>query len=134
MSRVLVLMEQMEEQNRATYEAVLAVEGRILARLDGRLERIELRLDVLEAAVRQNSADIGKLQAAVGQLQAAVDQNSADIEKLQAAVGQNSAEIAKLREELARINQAPRIEQSEDAIKDIERRVQEIERRLGITP
>jgi hypothetical protein len=111
MSRVLVLMERMEEQNRATYEAVMAVEGRILGAINPRLDKIELRLDALEIAVRQNSEDIKR--------------NSEDIKR-------NSEDIKALRLEVERLNTLLRVEADENVIQSLERRVRALEERVGI--
>jgi hypothetical protein len=104
-------MEQMEQQNRATYEAVMAVEGRLMARLDPELRRIGQRLDALEAAVRLNSEDIRK--------------NSQDIQK-------NSQDIEAMRRELIRLGIILGADRDENAIQALERRVEAIERRLGM--
>src|SRR5688572_627134 len=54
-SRFLVLLEQIEAQNRATIEAVFGVERRLTEKIDQLEQRLTLRIEALEIAVRKNS-------------------------------------------------------------------------------
>ena len=57
-SHMTAVLENIEQQNKATIEAMFAMERRLTDRFDARFEKIELRLAALEVAVRQNSEDI----------------------------------------------------------------------------
>src|SRR5687768_40749 len=104
MSRVLILLERIEQQNQATIDAVFASERRIREDLGGEISKLALRVEALEIAVRKNSEDIRK--------------NSEDIQKLNAQV--------------ARLAQILDADERENAIQRLDRRVTAIEQRLGI--
>ncbi|MGQ0505098.1 MAG: hypothetical protein ACT4TC_07225 [Myxococcaceae bacterium] len=99
-----VLLENMQEQNRATIEAVHALEGRMNTRFDDLERRLTLRIEALEIAVRKNSEDIRK--------------NSEDIQELQMRVDALALELKK--------------KPDADALKALEERVTRLEQRLGI--
>ena len=104
-------MEQMQEQNRATIEAVTAL-GTSLRRDMSEMERrLTLRIEVLEAAVRQNSEDIRK--------------NSEDIRK-------NSEDIQQLKAQLAELTNVVRGKADQTALQQLEARVGRLEERVGI--
>ena len=67
-SRFLVMLESIQEQNRATIEAVLGVERRLTEKIDDLERRLTLRIEALEIAVRKNSEDIELLKVRVEQL------------------------------------------------------------------
>jgi len=112
------LLEDIQGKVQATMEAVTAFRGE--ARRDNETLRAELsrRIDVLELAVRQNSADIR-------QNSADIRQNSEDIRKNTEGIRQNSEDIRSLRELLER-------KADQEALLRLEARVQVAERRLGI--
>lgn len=97
------VLENIEQQNRATIEAMFAMERRLTDRFDARFEKIELRLSALELAVRQNSADIRK----------------------------NSEDIAALQRETARLAGILGADRDVNAIKALENRVAALEARVG---
>jgi hypothetical protein len=74
-----VILEEMRSQNRATIEAVEASRVTVDQRID-RFERATgERFTVLEAAVRQNSADIRQNSEDIRQNTAGIRKNSEDI-------------------------------------------------------
>jgi hypothetical protein len=60
---VLVILEEIRSQNRATIEAVEASRTEIKHELQQAREQTNARFEVLEAAVRQNSVDLRHLTA-----------------------------------------------------------------------
>jgi hypothetical protein len=110
LSHMAAVLENIEQQNRATIEAVFAMERRLTDRFEQRFGAIELRLTALEIAVRKNSEDIRK--------------NSEDIRK-------NSEDIAKLQLEVQRLAKILGADRDENAIQSLERRVSALEARLG---
>lgn len=58
LSDMTAVLENIEQQNRATIEAVQAMENRLCDRFDRRFDAIEHRLAALEFVVRKNSEDI----------------------------------------------------------------------------
>ena len=105
-SKVIVLLEEMREQNKATIEAVWAAKNELRDEFGVRFERIEMRLDVLESVVRQNSADIKK--------------NSEDIRK-------NSEDIIALGEELRRLAQVVSTKAEAEVVESLRLRIERIE-------
>lgn len=141
-----ILLEQIQEQNRATIEAVQS-QGTSIRRDMGELERrLAVRIEALEAAVRQNSADIqrhtAELQRQSAELQrhsAEIQQNSADIRQNSADLRQNSADIRQLADELRTVKErlgelttGVRGKADATAIEALDARVTNLERRVGI--
>src|SRR5712692_1630389 len=103
-SRVAILLEDIEGKVQATMEAVSGFRTEFRSEIGALRVDLSRRIEVLELAVRQNSADIR--------------QNSEDIR-------QNSEEIHGLRELLER-------KADREALMKREARVQIVEQRLGI--
>lgn len=106
MSHMTAVLENIEQQNRATIEAVFALERRLVERFEARFDQIELRLGALEFAVRKNSEDIRK----------------------------NSEDIAGLQREVRRLADILGADRDENAIASLERRVTALEARLLAAP
>ena len=109
-SHMTAVLENIEQQNRVTIEAVQAVEHRLIAHFDEKLGAIEQRLSVLEFVVRKNSDDIRK--------------NSEDIRK-------NSDAIVALQQEVHRMADILGADRDENAIASLERRVKALEDRVS---
>ena len=77
-----VIVEEMRAQNRATIEAVETIRVKVEQRIDRFERETQSRFTVLEAVVRQNSADIR--------------QNSQDIRKNSEDIRKNSEDIQAL--------------------------------------
>ena len=91
--RFELLMEQIVAQNAATIEAV-ETNHHLTQRSIRQLEdRLTARLDVLEAAVRQNSADIRQNTMDIQQNSADIRQNTLDIQQNSADIRQNTIDI-----------------------------------------
>ena len=113
-----VILEEIRSQNRATIEAVQSSHGELkrdIAELRG---ETTARFQVLEAAVRQNGADIRQNSTDIQDLRGEVRQNSADIRILQREVAQNSTDIRRLDEKV-------------DNLSGLEARVSALERQRG---
>ena len=102
-SHMTAVLENIEQQNRATIEAMFAMERRLTDRFDARFEKIELRLTALEIAVRKNSEDIR----------------------------QNSEDIASLQRETARLAGILEADREVNAIAALENRVAALEARVA---
>ena len=140
-SRILVLFEQIQEQNRATIEAVTSLEQRMDRRFDEESRKNDLRFSALEAAVRVN-ADL------IRQNTEAIRQNSEDIRKNSEAIRQNSEDIRTLFGSVERLTSAVeslarRMDRVEEALglkadaavtADLEARLRRIEHHLGLSP
>lgn len=109
--RVVVLMEQMQEQNRATIEAVRSVEVSLGRKIDDLRRDLTLRIEALEVAVRKNSEDIRR--------------NSEDIRK-------NSEDIRRLQDQVAEFTVAVHGRATAEQLHALEKRVAQLEKRLGI--
>jgi chromosome segregation ATPase len=102
--RVAILLEQIQEQNRATIEAVTSL-GTSLRREISELRRdLTLRIEALEIAVRKNSEDIRK----------------------------NSEDIRKLQEQVAELTEVVRGKVDRADLEALALRVARLEARLGI--
>jgi chromosome segregation ATPase len=120
-----VLLESMQEQNRATIEAVHALEGRMNARFDDLERRLTLRIEALEIAVRKNSEDIRKNSEDIRKNSEDIRKNSEDIRKNSEDIQELQARVDALALELKRKPDA-------DALKALEERVARLEQRIGI--
>lgn len=117
-THMAAILENIEQQNRATIEALQATEHRLVEHFGRRFDAVELRLTALEFAVRKNSEDIRK--------------NSEDIAKLQKDVAKLQDDVAKLQHSVTRIGTVLGVDADENAIAGLERRVTAIEARLGM--
>jgi chromosome segregation ATPase len=123
--RVTILLEQIQEQNRATIEAVFASEQRIRRDFDARFSSLEQRVAALEVAVRKNSEDIQELKVAVRK-------NSEDIQELKVAVRENSEDIQELKRSVDEVRAAMAQKMDAAQLAALEARVAHLETRLGI--
>src|ERR1700687_3241901 len=110
-SRMAILLEDIEGKFQATMEAVTGFRAEFRSEIGTLRVELSRRIDILELAVRQNSADIRKSSEEIRQ-------NSGDIRK-------NSEEIHSLRELLER-------KADHESLMKLEARVQIVEQRLGI--
>ncbi len=130
--RVLIMLEEIREQNKATIEAVFATTAALEKKFESRFQQIETRLTALEAAVKLNSEDIKRNSAAI-------ERNSEDIKRNSAAIERNSEDIKKHTEELVALRAAvtrleTRVSQVDQklAIEGLDRRLKAVEERLGM--
>jgi len=111
-----VLLEEMRAQNRATIEAVEASRVALEGKIDSLAGETGGRLTVLEAAVRQNSADIKK--------------NSEDIKKNSEDIKKNSEDIRKNSEDIRTSGEDIRVLiERVDALGPLDQRISALERR-----
>ena len=86
-----LLLEEIKDQNRATIEVVQDLEVRLRTEITEFRQEFTARTDLIEVAVRQNSADIR--------------QNSEDIRTHSEDIRQNSEDIRANTEAIARLEQ-----------------------------
>ena len=103
--RVTILLEQIQEQNRATIEAVFASEQRIRRDFEARFTSLEHRVAALEIAVRKNSEDIQELKTAVRKNTEDIQELKRSVDEVRAAMAQkpDAAQLAALEVRVARI-------------------------------
>ena len=104
MKRVVILLEDMQAQNRATIDAVHALGTRLDAKIDALRDELLRRIEALEVAVRLNSE--------------AIRQNTADIRE-------NSEDIRRILQKLDTFATAAELAQ-------LERRVEALEKRAAV--
>jgi chromosome segregation ATPase len=120
-----ILLEQIQEQNRATIEAVLS-QGTAIRREMGELERrLAGRIDALEAAVRQHSAEIRQHSSEIRQHSAEIRQQADELRKVK-------EQLAEVKEQLAELTGVVRGKPDAAALQALEVRVTNLERRVGI--
>jgi len=117
-SRQAILLEAIQEQNRATIEAVFASKQELQRNMDETRRELTLRLGAVEAIVKKNSEDIR--------------QNSEDIRKNSEQIRLNTEELGRHSEELRRI--AAMLERKSDqaSLIALEKRVTALEKRVGL--
>jgi chromosome segregation ATPase len=151
--RVAILLEQIQEQNRATIEAVRSVESSLRREITELRRDLTLRMEALEIAVRKNSEDIRELQQQVRknsedirelqqqvrknsedirELQQQVRTNSEDTRELQQQVRKNSEDIRELQKEVAESKELIRGKPDEAGLGALEVRVAKLEQRVGL--
>lgn len=130
--QAIVRLQRIEQQSRTIYDAVVSTHRHLEAKLEEGFDRLNRRIDALEAAVRQNSEDIRKLRAAVRQNTEDIRQNSEDIQKLRAEVRQNSEDIQKLRADLYTLSLAIDRKADAEELAALESRVSALEQRVGV--
>ncbi|MBS2014630.1 MAG: hypothetical protein JST00_17210 [Deltaproteobacteria bacterium] len=126
-----VVLERIESQLQLVVEAVTMSREenkRDLVALEARLSG---RIDVLESAVRQNSADIKQNSADIRQNSADIRQNSADIRQNTADIKQNSDDIRLMREEIVGLRRDFERRPELDRMAAVEERVSGVEAKVG---
>jgi len=124
-SRQAILLEAIQEQNRATIEAVFASKQELQRNMDETRRELTLRLGAVEAIVKKNSEDIR-------QNSEDIRQNSEDIRKNSEQIRLNTEELGRHSEELRRI--AAMLERKSDqaSLIALEKRVTALEKRVGL--
>ncbi len=120
-----IILEKIRSQNRVTIEAIEATRVALEAKIDQVDRNSKARDSVLEAAVRQNSADIKKNGTDIRKNSADIRKNSADIQKNSADIQKNSNDIRKNSEDILVLT--ARVE----ALGPLDHRVSAIERRFA---
>ena len=90
-----IILEEIRSQNRATIEAIEATRVALEAKIDDVDRGSKARDAVLEAAVRQNSADIRKNSVEIQQNSVDIQKHGASIQKHGASIRKNGASIRK---------------------------------------
>ena len=138
-SRVTILLEDIQGKVQATMEAVTATRNQL--RGESQELRVELsrRIDVLALAVRQNSDDIRQNSEGIRELKADVRQTSedirelkADVQQLKADVRQNTEAIHRSAEEIRTMRELLERKADHETLLRLQARVEVVERRLGI--
>jgi chromosome segregation ATPase len=124
-----VVLEQMHSQMGVVVEAVTSMQAKLDKKLDA--EEAIRRFEIIEDVVRQNSADIRRLEARVSALEEAVRRNSEDIKKNSEDIKKNSEDIRELREQVAGLRHDFDHRSELTRISDLEGRVAELERRVA---
>ena len=99
-SRVTILLEDIQGKVQATMEAVTGLRGELHSEIETLRTELSRRIDVLELAVQQNSADIRKNSEAIRKNSEDIQKNSEDIRKNSEDIRKNSVDICTLREDI----------------------------------
>jgi methyl-accepting chemotaxis protein len=131
-SRQAILLEAIQEQNRATIEAVFASKQELQRNMDETRRELTLRLGAVEAIVKKNSEDIRQNSEDIRQNSEDIRQNSEDIRKNSEQIRLNTEELGRHSEELRRI--AAMLERKSDqaSLIALEKRVTALEKRVGL--
>ena len=131
-SRQAILLEAIQEQNRATIEAVFASKQELVQRMDEMRRELTLRLEVVEAIVKKNSEDILQNTEGIRKNTEGIRKNSEDIRKNSEQIRLNTEELGRHSEELRRI--AAMLEKKSDqaSLIALEKRVTALEKHVGL--
>lgn len=108
--RLAILLEDIRDQNRATLEAVHALDVKLTRQMEQLRSDLTARIEALEAAVRI--------------LAERVQKNTEDTQK-------NSDAIDRMRREMAEVRLALQAKGNAEALEALERRVRALEQRLS---
>jgi chromosome segregation ATPase len=95
-SRMLILLEQIQEQNRATIEAVYSESRRLEKKLVDRFNRLEAKVDNLEQAVRFHTAELKTHSSVREELRNLVLELRRDFAQFQEKIEGSRGEVAGL--------------------------------------
>ncbi len=127
-----IILEEIRSQNRVTIEAIEATRVALEAKIDQVDRNSKARDSVLEAAVRQNSADIKTNGTDIRKNGAHIRKNSADIRRNSAEIRKNSADIQKNSDHTRKNSEDIRVLTVRvEALGPLDHRVSAIERRLA---
>ena len=115
---MMVLLEQMDERSRATIDAVFSVRDQLNRRIDDLRTELTARIDVLEMAVRDLSAQVKK--------------NSEDIQKNTVATGALEEQVTENTRELREIKTMLERKADQASMLALEKRVSVLEEKLGV--
>ena len=115
---MMVLLEQMDERSRATIDAVFSVRDQLNRRIDDLRTELRARIDVLEMAVRDLSAQVKK--------------NSEDIQKNTVATGALEEQVTENTRELREIKTMLERKADQASMLALEKRVSVLEEKLGV--
>jgi chromosome segregation ATPase len=124
--RFLVLLEQIQEQNRATIEAVWSLDQKMERRFEEESGKNELRFQSLEAAVRFNSEQIRKNSEDIRK-------NSEDIRELSDGLTRLATSMDALARRMERVEEAIGIKADAAVVAALDARLRRIEERLGLS-
>jgi len=121
--RMTLLLEQIQEQNRATIEAVFALEQRLEAKWEVRFARIEARLDALEVAVRLNTETLRQHSEILRQHTEMLRQHSDELRRQSEAIEGMRRDLNSQRALLERKGDTSRLEALEGRVSKLEAEV-----------
>ncbi len=131
-SRVAILLEDIEGKVQATMEAVSGFRTEFRSEIGALRVDLSRRIEVLELAVRQNSADIRQNSEDIRQNSEDIRQNSEDIRQNTEDIRQNTSDIRRNTEEIHGLRELLERKADREALMKLEARVQIVEQRLGI--
>jgi chromosome segregation ATPase len=131
-SRVAVLLEDIGGKVQATMEAVSGFRTEFRSEIGALRVELSRRIEVLELAVRQNSADIRQNSEDIRQNTGDIRQNSADIRQNSEDIRRNTGDIRRNTEEIHGLRELLERKADRETLMKLEARVQIVEQRLGI--
>ena len=120
-------------------EAVTGLRGELRSEIETLRTELSRRIDILELAVQQNSAEIRKNSEDIRKNSADIRKNSEDIctlrediRDLRVQMGDVRREIGTMKEEIRSMRELLERKPDHEALLKLEARVEVLERRLGI--
>ncbi len=143
--KALILLEQMDDRNKAVLDIVRGQEASLKAYIDEKVAELSARLDAVELAVRhaheaieENRKAIEENRKAIEENRKAIEENRKAIEENRKAIEENRKAIEENRKAIDRIEaRFDRFEVKQESetrrvIRGIEARVSKLEDRVGI--
>jgi chromosome segregation ATPase len=131
-SRVTILLEDIQGKVQATMEAVTGFRSELRSEIEVLRTELSQRIDLLELAVRQHSADIRELRDGMGELRGGMGEMRGDIREMRGDIREMREDIRKNTEEIRQMRELLERKADRDALLKLEARVQVLEHRLGI--
>ncbi len=131
--RMNILLEQIQEQNRAVMEAVTGFRREAKADLAEFRAEVNARFEAVEAAIRINSDGIERNGRDVRALTARIEVLEQAVLMLSAELREVKSDVAVLKSDVAEVRAILAGQPSADQLGSLERRVAALEKRAGIT-
>lgn len=139
--RFTVLLEQIQEQNRATIEAVHSLDQKMMRRFEETDERNERRFQALMAAVQLNSELIRTNTEAIRKNSEDIRRNTEvlsrhgdELSRLSGAVESMGGELKLLARRVERLEEVLGLKADAALVANLDARIRRLEERLGLSP
>jgi len=139
-SRVAILLEDIQGKVQATMEVVTGFRSEFRSEIDTLRAELFRRIEALELAVRQNTANIRELQKDVTEIRGDITEIRGDITEIRGDITEIRADIREMREDIRRntdeireLRELVGRKSDRETLLRLEARVQVLEQRLGIS-
>ena len=132
-SRVAILLEDIQGKVQATMEVVTGFRSEFRSEIDTLRAELFRRIEALELAVRQNTANIRELQKDVTEIRGDITEIRGDITEIRADIREMREDIRRNTDEIRELRELVGRKSDRETLLRLEARVQVLEQRLGIS-